>query len=437
LIVTLLVPSAWSLAGMGSLAVGRAALVIAGLIAGRVGEHSWIFATYTGLCGIWACTLAWQWATSDDPHRVRRLNLARLAVAGGVGLIGVQAFNSRAMRLAWTTATPVSAGAVPLGALGYGVSLSPNGKRAAVRTMHSAADDRTLYDSDYELVNWRHIIADPSGILRTTDAYALAFADDEHVLTVRALPGSNDSLIVSLERALGDSSLWRDTIPVLTAPEFAIDRTAGRWTLFGYDAGTGDVIVVAGHTTRDSVTVLRKSYDEVGNLPIYAFADGSALVSRTSSVGGPWTALAVLGFGPMSWDLSYSAGGQRRAIGSVPGYPDCGKRMDGRTIHCTVHQRARQSLWRIDAGSSMRQIGNLPGQYDLWSELDGSVIAGASRGTGEIALVDIAARTAIHLPADTTRQQARFVSAIATASGTTATLATSGGRSDLRFYTAR
>ena len=437
LIVTLLLPSAWSLAALGSMAVGRAVLAVAGLMAGWVGAHSWVFATYAAACGIWACTLAWQWATSDDPHRTRRLNLARLAVAGAVALIAVQGFKARAMRLAWSTGTPVSVGVVPVGALGYGVSLTPNGQWAAVKTMSSGASGREMYEAEHELVNWRHVIADSTGVLRTTDAYALAFADDANVLTVRALPSSNDSLVVSLERATADSSLWQRTIPAFTAPEFALDRTAGRWTLFGHDAVTGDVIIVAGFTARDSLVVLRKSYGEIGNLPLHAFADGSALVSRVNSVGAPWMGLAVLGFGPMSWDLEHSAGGHRRPIGSIPGYPACGKRMEDRTLHCTVHERARQSLWRIDAGSSMTQLGNLPREYDLWSEMDGTTLAGASRGTGEVALVDIAARTAVRLPADDTLRQTRFVSAIATASGRTATLVTSGGRSEVRFYSTR
>ena len=437
LIVTLLVPSAWSLAAVGTLALGRAGLAVAGLMSGWVGAHSWVFATYAAACGIWACTLAWQWATSDDPHRARRLNLARLAVAGAVALIAVQGFNARAMRLAWRSGTPVSAGVVPVGALGYGVSLTPDGRRAAVKTMSSGANGREMYEAEHELVNWRHVIADSTGILRATDAYALAFADDENVLTVRALPSSTDSLLVSLERATDDSSLWQRTIPAFTAPEFALDRTAGRWTLFGHDAATGDVIIVAGFTVRDSVMVLRKPYDEIGNLPLHAFPDGSALVSRANSVGGPWIGLAVLGFGPMSWDLEHSAGGHRRPMGSVPGYPACGKRMDDRALHCTVHERARQSLWRIDAGSSVTPIGNLPREYDLWSEMDGTTIAGASRGTGEIALVDLATRTAVRVAADETLRQTRFVSAIATASGTTATLVSTGGTSELRFYTTR
>ena len=432
LLVTLAVPSAWSLAAVGSMAVGRAALVVAGYIDGR-GDHSWIVA-YTAGCGIWACALAWQWATSDEPHRARRLNLARVAAAGAVLLISVQGFNARAMRLAWTTSIPVATGTVPLGGLGYGVSLSPSGRHAAIQAMDSAEHGRERYDAEYELVNWQYVIADTSETLRTTNAYSLAFADDETVLTVRAAPSSHDSMIVALERAADDSSLWHRTLPTFTAPEFAIDRTAGRWTLFGHDVVTGEIVIISGFTAHDSIAILRKSYDEIGNLPIHAFPDGSALVSRVNSVGGPRIGLAVLGFGPMSWDLEHSAGGHRQPLGSVPGFPDCGQLVQHRTVHCTVHRRGGQSLWRIDAGSSIAPIGNLPRDYDLWSEMDGVTVAGASRRTGELALLDVAKRIAVRLPVDDALRRGWFIADLATASGTTAVLVTGAGRSEVRFY---
>ena len=408
-------------------------------MAGHIGEHSWVFATLSAASGFWACALAWRWATSDEPHRARRLKLAGLAVAAGVGLIAVQGFSARPMQLAWSTGTAVRAGAVSLDGLGYSVSISPNGNHAAINVADSTRKGEALYEARYGLMEWTYVIAGHSSIVRTTKAYALAFADDENLLVVRSTASSNDSMIVSLERVSGDSGGWHHTISAFTAPAFSIDRASGRWALSGQDPLTGEMMIVAGYTTRDSLAVTRHSYDESGSLFLHAFGDGSMLVSRVKAPVGPWIGLAVLGASPMNLPLEHSAVEHRRPIGSLPGYADCGALMERYTVHCTVRKRARQSLWRIDADSlSMTSLGNLPPQYDLWSEVDGSTLAGGAHGTADVVLVDLAKRTAVRFSADDEAPGSRYTWGIATAAGTTAVLLTNGdGTSDVRFYRAR
>ncbi len=436
MIITLFVPCAWSLAALGSLILGRSVLVIAGLMAGHIGEHSWVFATLSAACGVWACSLAWRWATSDEPPRARRMKLAALAAASGVALVSVQGFIARPMRLAWSTATPTEMGVVSLNDLGYGVSISPNGSLAAINTPDSTGKGASLYQARHDLTAWTYVIAGHGGIVRSTNAYALAFADDENLLTVRAAVSSDDSMVVSLERVAGDSGGWQHTIPAFTAPELAIDRASRRWALSGQDPVTGDMIIVAGATMRDSLTVTRQPYYESGRLFLHAFGDGSTLVSRMKSSGVPWVGLAMLGGSPMDLRLEHRVGEQRRPIGVLPGYADCGKAMQRNTVHCTVRQRARQSLWRIDAdSSSMTLLGNLPPQYDLWSDLDGSIVAGGSRGSANVVLVDLAKRTAARFSADDAVSESQYIWGIATASGTTVVLLNDGdGTSKVRFY---
>ena len=244
-------------------------------------------------------------------------------------------------------------------------------------------------------------------------------------------------MIVSLEPATGDSIIWQRTLPTLSAPAISIDRGAGRWTLFGTDAWSGEAVIVVGSVAHDSVTVARRSDDEPGGLPIHARVDGTALVSQVDTRGSQWMVLSALGLLPMRWDVVHLAGGDRHSLGAFPGYPDCGRSVDHGVLHCVVLTRTGRSLWRIGDEPALSGLGTLPRDFDVWSDVDGGRLAGASRRTGALVVLDIEARSAIRLAGDARPGQERFISGVATAAGSIAALHASASGSEVRFYRVR
>jgi Zn-dependent protease with chaperone function len=439
LLVTLAVPSAWSVAALGTMVIGRTALTAAGNIEGPFAPYIWIVAAYALACGVWSCALAWQWATSDAPHRQRRVSLAGAAAIAGLLVVGAQGLAARASRLEWTTGGSVEQVAtVRVDGIGYGVSLSPNGRRLAIQTIDSADSDRASYE---DLVTWRYTIADSGGAIRTIDAYDLVFADDDRVLGILPSPSSNDSMVVAIESAIGDSSggtaAWRRTFALLREPTIHIDRPAGRWVVFGSEGESGIVAMITGSFASDSIAIRRISYGDLIGSPIHVFSDGTALVSRVNAAGNRWLTLSSLGIAPMKWDLWRVSGSASDRLGALPGYPDCDRPTSGPTLLCVVYRRSTRSLWRIDDQRRLTEVGVLPRQYDLWGAADSTRIVAGSRVSGELALIDADHRTATRLVEATDEPRTAYLTEATVAAGRLAVLTTSDGRSVVRLYRVR
>ena len=347
----------------------------------------------------------------------------------------VRGIRARDVRLVWTPGAMEDVARFPLPQVAFDLELSPTGRRVAVRTADSTSEERH-YDEE-ALVPWQYVIADSGGLRRTTTAYDLALVSDDAVLAIRAAASSRDSLEISLESAVtGDSIMWRKNIPAFGSPAIDMDRATGRWTAFGGDGGAGDIVVISGSVSTDTLVVRRESYVTLGGLPLYAYPDGAMLVARLASPDRPMF-LTVLGVFTTHWEILRVADGDAELLGSLPGYPQCKPARDGTALVCVVHARTR-SLWQISDDRTLTSIGNVPDEFDLWSVADGGHMLAGSRTTGALALVDIETRRAkrLWLRAEELGIR-RFMTGATSSSGMLAALITHDRQSELRLYRVR
>ncbi|MFN2567195.1 MAG: hypothetical protein ABR499_19545 [Gemmatimonadaceae bacterium] len=152
---------------------------------------------------------------------------------------------------------------------------------------------------------WRFTIASVGGARRTTEAFDLAFVDDERLLVLRPSPGSNDSLEIAVERAEGRDAArpWRRVIPGYFAPTLAVDRVAGTWRVAGHNVRAGTVVTSAGRIGSDTVRTTEFPGAVLGGRPLHTYRDGTVLVTTPHGSYDAWQMLlAMFGFYGLRWD---------------------------------------------------------------------------------------------------------------------------------------
>ena len=347
----------------------------------------------------------------------------------------LRGLRTKDVQLAWTPGTVEDVARFALPQVAFDLELSPSGRRVAVRTADSTSEG-SYYDEE-ALVPWQYVVADSSGIRRTTTAYALAIASDDAVLAIRAATSSRDSLELSLESAMsGDSITWRRTIPAFGRPAIHIDRATGRWAAFGQEGDDGDIVVVSGTVASDTLEIRRESYMTLGGLPLYAYPDGAMLVARLASPDRPMF-LTVLGILTTRWEILRVDDGEAEILGSLPGFPECKPAGDATGLLCVVHGRKR-SVWRINDDRTLTSFGRVPGEFDLWSVADDGHLLAGSRTTGVLALMNLETRSATRLWLRAEELGiSRFVTGAAESSGMLAAVINHERESELILYRVR
>jgi Zn-dependent protease with chaperone function len=331
----------------------------------------------------------------DNLRRRSGAALAVLALAlGGFAVDGQRYFTRNGPGITWTTGQAELAGRVDLTGSAYRLQLSPGGQRFAVQG-GGRRPARYEDDGGEESVNlWRFTIGSIAGSRRTTEALDLAFLDDDRVLALRPAAASGDSLELSVEGAeSGDStSSWRRTIPAYYAPSLSLDRTTGTWRVTGHDVTAGAAVTAVGRIGSDTIKTTRLSGALLGGRPLHTYRDGTSLITTlhgsSSSYGTRQILLGLLGFFPFRWDVWRVVDGERRSVGELPGYPECGGRDE--TLLCVVRGRSGVTLWQLGAGAdtSPASLGALPGGLDLWDIGTDGRIAAAGRDGNTLAIVD-------------------------------------------------
>ena len=431
--IALVAPSAWSLAAAGVMTAGR---VVLAALAGtaRAEEFAWVIAALAVALGTAACIVAWRWATSTDPAREKRVRQTLAAAAAAIVLIAVQAYRGRDARLEWASAPADVIGRFDAQGFSRGVHLSPAGTRVAIQMANPA--QRRLHD-DEDAGSWRFVVSDVSDSVAARahiiDALAIQFLDEDRILALRLPSSGMDSLELVIRGVGVDSSVaWSRTLPYLAVPSLDIDRSSLRWTVTGHDMPTGEMVIARGGLDSTAVVMDRRSYDVPGERALHAWSDGSIL-SATMEGGSGRMVLAGLGLLPYEWTIASTRNGPSRAIGSVPGVPDC--TADGGTaVHCVVTGTKGSTLWRIDDGATLTLLGTLPRDFDLWRVAGANRVVAAERGTGALAVIDAGTRRGILLaPPDSTGAHGFMLDA-ATAPGLVAALTIDDGRAELTLY---
>jgi hypothetical protein len=298
---------------------------------------------------------------------------------------------------------------------------------------------------------WKFTIANMAGARRTTEAFDLAFVDDERLLVLRPAAASGDSLELSVERAerSGSVASWRRTIPASYAPTLTLDRATGTWRVTGYDAKAGAVVTSVGRIGSDSVRTTRLSGALLGGRPLYTYRDGTSLIAtlRGSSYGRGQMLLAMFGFFPFRWDVWHVVNGERRSAGVLPGFPECGGVAGGdETLLCVVRGRSGVTLWRVGAGGTAApaSLGVLPTGLDLWDTGTDGRIAATGRDGTTLAIVDagLGRGTRIALGGGVQLQGApsgpvSYTTDVAVGPNVVAMLAVRDGKSEVTFYRVR
>ncbi len=373
------------------------------------------------------------------------LSVIALAL-GGIGM-DREGLISRGAAIAWTAGQADSVGTVSLASAGYRLHLAPGGRHFAVQGAVRAPARYEDEGSDESVSLWRFTLAGTGGARRTTEAFDLAFLDDERILVLRPTPTSGDSLDLTIERVEGVNSpvSWRRTIPAYYAPTLMLDQATGTWRVNGYDTGASAVVTTVGRIGSDSVRTTRLSSGLVGGRPLHTYRDGTSLVATLhGSFGWGRMVLSMFGFYPFRWDVWQVANGERRKVAELPGLPECGSSSSqDDVVLCVVQGRAGVTLWRF-AGrdrATVSSLGQLPVGSDRWDIGGNGRIAAVSRDGSTLAIVDANTGRGTRIPlAGGIQQQGSpagqtsFASDVAVASDVVATLVVRGGKAEVRFY---
>ena len=378
---------------------------------------------------------------------LRRRSGSAVAVLGlvlgavNVGSSGLLAYRSA---IAWTEGKAEVAGRTPVAGSAYRLHLSPSGQRFAVQ----GTGRRPARYVDEEAANlWRFTLGGAAGTQRTTDAFDLAFLDDDRILVLRPTPTSGDSLDLSVERTGGADSTttWRRTIPAYYLPTLTLDRATGIWRVNGYDTEGSASVTSVGRIGSDSVTTTRLTEGLVGGRPLHSYRDGSSLIATLQDSGLGWgtMVLSMLGFYEYRWSVWHVANGERRSIGEVPGLPECGAvSSQSDDAVCVVQGRSGMTLWSIPRGATAATPhGTLASRADRWDIGANGRVAAVSRDGNVLTLVDATIKrgTRIDLGGGV-QQQGRstqslsFTADVAVASDIVATLVVRDGKSEVTFY---
>jgi heat shock protein HtpX len=379
----------------------------------------------------------------------RRSGAALAAVALALGAVGVDAQRlfMRGPGITWTTGHAEPAGRADLTGWAYRLHLSPSGQRFAVQ---GAGRRPARYEDDGNEPTaslWKFTIASIAGPRRTTEAFDLAFLDDERVLLLRPTPTSGDSLDLSVERAevrerSDGVASWRLTIPAYYAPTLTVDRITGTWRVTGHDVTAGTAVTAVGRIGSDSSRTTRLSGALLGGRPLHTYRDGTSLITTLhASYGVGQMLLTTFGFYPSRWDVWHVANGERRSAGALPGLPECGGRDEA--LLCLVRGRSGVTLWQLGlpADPTPTSLGVFPTGLDLWDiDTDGR-IAAAGRDASTLAIVDAGLRrgTRVALGGGVRLQGATAGSIshatdVAIAPGVVAMLVVREGKSEVTFY---
>jgi hypothetical protein len=380
---------------------------------------------------------------------LRRRSGAALALAalalGALGVDGHRFFTRSGTGITWTTGRAVVAGRVDLPGSAYRLQLSPGGQRFAVQGA-GRRPARYEDDGDEQAVSlWKFTIASVAGPRRTTEAFDVAFLDDERLLVLRPSAASGDSLELSVERAEGgdSTSSWRQTIPAYYAPSLALDRTSGAWRVTGHDVTAGAAVTSVGRIGSDSIKTTRLSGALLGGRPLHTYRDGTSLITTLHGSYGPGQVLLTMfGFYPFRWDVWHVMNGERRSVGALPGFAECGGRDE--TLLCVVRGRSSGvTLWQLGAGADAApaSLGVLPAGLDLWDIGADGRIAVARRDASTLAIVDARLRrgTRITLGGGVRLQGApvgstSYASDVAVGADVVAMLVVSDGKSEVTLY---
>ena len=370
------------------------------------------------------------------------LALASIAL-GGFGADGHGLLRPNSSRIAWTTGEAELAGRVDLPGFAYRLHLSPGGRRFAVQ---GVVRSPARYDDGDEAsaTLWKFTIASTAGPRRTTEAFDLAFLDDDRVLVLRPAPASGDSLELSVEPATGSDSVasWRRTIPAYYAPTLGFDHTTGAWRVTGHDVTAGAVVTSIGSVGSDSIRTTQLSGALLGGRPIHTYRDGTSLITTLhGSYGRGQMLLTMLGFYPFSWDVWHVVNGERRGLGALPGVPECGGRDE--TLFCVVRGRSGLTLWQLGSGTDVlpASLGVLPTGLDLWDIGADGRIAAAGRDANTLAIVDpglrrgtrIALGTGVRLQGSAAGSTS-YAADVAIGPDLVAVLVVVGGKSEVMVY---
>jgi Zn-dependent protease with chaperone function len=393
------------------------------------------------LLGVGAAFLTY----GDSLRRRSGLALALVALPlGGFGVDGQRFLTRSGPEITWTVREAEVTGRADVAGSAYRLHLAPGGQRFAVQSP-GRRPARYQDAGDEETVSlWKFTIAGITGPRRRTEAFDLAFLDDERVLVLRPAESHGDSLVLSVERAVAGDSVrsWHLTIPAYYAPALALDRTTGTWRVTGHDVTAGATVTTVGRIGSDSIKTTRLSGALLGGRPLHTYRDGTSLITtlHASSSRGRML-LTMFGFYPFRWDVWHVVNGERRTAGALPGFPECGGRDEA--LLCIVRGQSGMTLWQLGAGTDATpaSLGVLPSGLDLWDIAADGRIAAAGRDASALAIVDAGRKrgTRIALGGGVRLQGApvgsiSYATDVAVTSDVVAMLVVHEGKSEVTFY---
>lgn len=357
----------------------------------------------------------------------RRMALGSVAVAALIAAAGVDwGALARRWALPRVTATVTPVADIQLPRTAQGLRLSPGGTGFMVTQV--PAIGRPLRGGAYTLS-----VGEFGGASRNLAGIAADFVDDEHVLVLAPL---DSSIEVRLERAdAAGLPVWADTLAMFGDVRLQVDRAARAWTVAGDDYVTDGYAVLTGRlgggeprqlAVSDTLTMMSD--------PIVlgddAIVIAPALAASRGLAAGALFPLSLFGADPMRSDLWRLGEGPPRLVASVRGFLQCGEPENG-AVACVARHVRSASLWTIDASGGVEEVARLPmdgvGPITVGP---GLVVAAIDRGR-TVVVGDLAARRLTSLPLpDSARDavEARF------AGGYLATLSHGNGRSAIRLY---
>jgi Zn-dependent protease with chaperone function len=290
--------------------------------------------------------------------------------------------------LALTNAHAVEIGRITLPQYGSELRLSPDGSRFLVRQF-----DPEMRASSSAARPARYIVSRVNGEPREILAAAVEFLDDERVLVLR---GVGETYELRLEQVSSDSVLWTAPLPELYQPKLVVTAGQMSWGVTGAEVGTDSLLVITGNAASPETRFHRFEFWESESVMDYMILDdGERLIvpafdpqPRLQGLALPLMMIAA--YTP-AVDLVEITREQRRKVGEIHGFPQCGQPVDQRAL-CIVRNRNQVQIWEVQSSGKARKIRRLSSDAIIGTAGPGVRLT-LTNGTDRITDLDLSART--------------------------------------------
>jgi Zn-dependent protease with chaperone function len=279
---------------------------------------------------------------------------------------------------------------------GSELRLSPGGSKFLLQHF-----DPELRASSTAIRQARYIVSTISGEPREIVAAGADFVDDERVLVLREMGGT---LELRMEHADSGSVLWTVALPRLYQPKLVVSADQMSWGVSGEEVGTDSLLVITGNASSPETRFHRFEVLESESVMDYMiFDDGERLIVPAFDPQPELQSLVL----PLIMIAAYTPAvnlveitrQQRRKVGEIHGFPQCGQPLDDRAL-CIVRNRSQVQIWEVQSSGEARRIRRLGSDAVIGTAGPGVRLT-LTNGADRITDIDLSARrwTEVQLPA--------------------------------------